>query len=315
MKSILYMLKSSLCIETKSTFSGRFFPGARLHVNRFASFCFFAIAMGLFPTIIRAQELYVFTEPASNMPAKSLSAKYSGKFVNTTMHESRIEQRHTAELMFGLSKNWMVHGATTFSDMYTDQIRLESGRVYAKYRFLSLDEVHKHFRMAAFGEVSHSRNELMFDEISLEGDQSGVQAGLIATQLWNKLAVSSTLSLTQVTKKKPDHHPEDHPYQSFNYSLSAGLLVLPVEYTSYNQTNLNIYAELLGQQSLDKQKYYVDLAPAVQLIFRSTYKLNLGYRFQLNSNMLRMSPNSFNIAFETVFLNVLKRKSSKNSDL
>ncbi|HTE27012.1 hypothetical protein [Flavitalea sp.] len=271
-------------------------------------------AIAILPEEARGQELYVFTEPASNMPAKSLSAKYSGKFVKTIMHETRIEQRHTAEVMFGLNKNWMIHGATTFSDMYTDQMRFESGRVYAKYRFLSNDQVHKHFRMAAFGEASHSRNELMFDEISLEGDQSGVQAGLIATQLWNKLAVSSTVSFIQVTKEKPKHHPEDHPYQAFNYSLSAGLLVLPVEYTSYNQTNLNIYVELLGQQALDRKKYYVDLAPAIQLIFNSTYKLNLGYRFQLNTNMLRMSPNSFNIAFETVFLNVLKRKGKEKPD-
>ena len=260
-----------------------------------------------------AQELYVFTEPASNMPAKSVSAKYSGKFLKNTMHETGIEQRHTAEIMFGLSKKWMVHGAGTFSDMYTDQLRFESGRVYAKYRFLSKDDVHKHFRMAAFGEASHSRNEMMFDEISLEGDQSGLQAGLIATQLWNKLAVSSTVSVTQLTKEKPKHHPEEHPYQAFNYSLSAGLLVLPVEYTSYNQTNLNLYVELLGQQALDKQKYFVDLAPAVQLIFNSTYKLNQGYRFQLNSNMLRMSPNSFHVAFETVFLNVLKNKQKEKS--
>ena len=268
----------------------------------------FIFVIVIFPKGMIAQELYVFTEPASNMPAKSLSAKYSGKFVKTTMHETRIEQRHTAEVMLGLSKKWMIHGATTFSDMYTDQLRLESGRVYAKYRFLSKDQVHKHFRMAAFGEASHSRNDLMFDEISLEGDQSGVQAGLIATQLWNKLAVSSTVSFTQVTKEKPEHQHDDHPYQAFNYSLSAGLLVLPVEYTSYKQTNLNIYVELLGQQALDNEKYFVDLAPAIQLIFNSTYKVNLGYRFELNSNMSRMSSNSFNIAFETVFLNALKGK-------
>ncbi|RYY14420.1 MAG: hypothetical protein EOO04_30230 [Chitinophagaceae bacterium] len=292
-------------------------PGSFKH---FSSFAFFTLlimtcVLTLAPAELTAQELYVFSEPASNMPAKSVSAKYSGKFIKTTMHETRIEQRHTAELMFGLNKNWMVHGAATFSDMYSDQLRLESGRVYAKYRFFSKDDVHRHFRMAAFGEASHSRNDMMFDEISLEGDQSGIQAGLIATQLWNKLAVSSTLSMIQVTKKKPEHHPEDHPYQAFNYSLSAGLLVLPLEYTSYNQTNLNIYAELLGQQSLDQKKYFVDLAPAVQLIFNSTYKLNLGYRFQLNSNMLRMSSNSFHIAFETVFLNVLRRKTTQDNSL
>jgi hypothetical protein len=52
-----------------------------------------------------------------------------------------------------------------------------------KYRFLSNDGMFSHFRMAAFIEGSLSRNKEMYDELSLEGDQSGIQAGLIATQL------------------------------------------------------------------------------------------------------------------------------------
>jgi hypothetical protein len=264
--------------------------------------------MAVVPAALMGQELYVFSEPASNMPSKSISAKYSLKLAKMRMHDTRTAQRHSPELMFGLNKNWMVHTLATFSDMFTNQVRLESGKLYAKYRFLSHDEVHKHFRMAAFAQYAHSRNELMFDEISLDGDQSGVQAGIIATQLLNKLAVSTTVSAVQVTTPKHKYFPDYYSYQAFNYSLSAGLLVLPVEYTSYKQTNLNLYAELLGQQSLDKKKYYVDLAPAVQLIFNSTYKLNLGYRFQLKSNMIRMSENSFHVSVEAIFLDALKRK-------
>jgi hypothetical protein len=256
---------------------------------------------------LMAQELYVFTEPASNMPDKSISAKYTGKFVKGTMHGNRTEQRHMPEVMLGLSRKWMVHGAATFSDMYTSQLRFESAKVYAKYRFYSNDEVHKHFRMAGFAEASHSRNDVMYDELSLDGDQSGLQAGLIATQLINKLAVSSTISALQVTTQRPKFSGEDYSYEAFNYSLSAGYLLLPFEYTNFNQTNLNLYAEVLGQKSLDQSKHFIDLAPAIQLIFNSTYKLNLGYRFQLQGNMNRMSKNSFVIAFETVFLNALKK--------
>lgn len=255
-----------------------------------------------------SQELFVFTEPASNMPAKSLSAKYSGKFLKGTMHGIRNEQRHTAELMLGLNKKWMVHGAATFSDMYSNGMRLESGRMYAKYRFLSNDEVHKHFRMAAFAEASVSRNELMFDELSLDGDNSGIAAGVIATQLYKKLALSSSVALIQITNDRPDLDAENYNYRAANFTLSAGLLVLPIEYTNYKQTNLNIYTELLAQQSLDHRSYFIDLAPAVQLIFNSTYKLNMGYRFQVRSTMKRMAANSFNVAFETVFLNVLRAK-------
>jgi hypothetical protein len=268
----------------------------------------FSVVMLTALTKIAAQELFVFSEPASNMPSKSISAKYSLKLMKVKLHGTRIEQRHSPEIMLGINKNLMIHGGVSFSDMYTSQLRFESARLYAKYRFLSNDDVHRHFRMAAFAQASGSRNDLHYDELSLEGDQSGIQAGIIATQLWNKFALSATVSAIQVTSEKPKAFPDFYPYQAFNYSLSGGLLVLPLEYTSYKQTNLNLYAELIGQQSLDKKLHYIDIAPAVQLIFNSTYKLNIGYRFQLKSNMYRMAENGFHISFESVFLNALKRR-------
>jgi hypothetical protein len=260
----------------------------------------------LFFSCLSAQELYVFSEPASNMPSHSVSAKLSGKFVKG-MNAGQFRQRYSPEVMLGLNKSWMLHGAATFSDMYTSNLRWESARVYAKYRFLSLDEVHRHFRMAAFAELAHSVNDVHFDELSLEGDQSGMQGGVILTQLWNKLAVSSTLSYINVTSKEAKSFSGDYPNQAFNYSLSAGYLVLPVSYTSFKQTNLNIYAELLGQRALDMRRYSVDLAPAVQLIFNSNAKLNAGYRFQLNGNMNRMGERGWLVSFERTFLNALKK--------
>ena len=258
-----------------------------------------------------AQELFVYSEPASNMPAKSLSVKLSGMF-EKGIHTQRIMQRYTPELMLGLSKKWMVHLASTFSDMYQPAFKVESARLYGKWRFLSVDDIHKHFRMAAFGMVSYSRNSLLHNEINLMGDQSGFQLGLIATQLWNKLAVSGTASINEVLKGKrwSDDEPQLFAYEALNYSLSAGYLVLPLNYTGYNQTNLNIYLELIGSRNLDWQyeKYYVDLAPAIQLIFNSNAKLNLGYRFQLSGDIDRMAKRSFMVSYEHTFLNALKGK-------
>lgn len=259
--------------------------------------------------VLTAQELYVFSEPASNVPAKSVSVKYSGKFLKS-VHNDRIEQRHMPELMLGISKEWMLRASTTMSDMYSSNLRWESAKLYTKYRFLSVDDVHKHFRMAAFAEASYTRNDMMYDEISLDGDRSGVQGGVILTQLWDKLAVSSTLGYLQVIQSQTVHHAgmEKLPEQAFNYSLSAGYLLFPRHYTSYKQTNLNLYAELLGQQTLDTKRFYVDFAPAVQLIFNSTSKFNVGYRIQLNSDMDRMAQNRLQVSFEYVFLNALKKK-------
>ena len=254
-----------------------------------------------------SQELYVYTEPASNMPAKSLSAKVTGKFLKG-YHSNKGEKRISPEIMLGLSKEWMVHAGFTMSDMYSPNFQWESAKLYAKYRFLSNDDVHKHFRMAAFGEVAYSVNPVFYDELSLEGDQSGVMGGLIATQLVNKLAISGTVSYLHVLTERPKYFPEVYPYDALNYSASAGFLLLPFEYTSYNQMNVNLYTELLGQQALDKKLFYVDLAPAVQFIFNSNAKLNAGYRFQLNSNMHRMAKKQWLVSFEYVFLNALRRK-------
>jgi hypothetical protein len=66
---------------------------------------------------------------------------------------------------------------------------------------------------------------------------------------------------------------------------------------------------MLGSRALDKQAGFLDLAPAVQFIFSSNTKLNLGYRFQVSGDMERMAESSFLISIERTFLNALKRKS------
>jgi hypothetical protein len=272
---------------------------------------FFALL--LISIFTSSQELYVFSEPASNMPANSLSIKYSGKFM-PSHHNGKMGVRNTAEMMLGVNKFWMVHSAATFANLYAyPGLHLESGKLYAKYRFLSIDDIHKHFRAAAFLEASINRYTSFFQELSLDGDQSGVQGGLIATQLLHKLALSGTLSVIKTLKNeswKPISNA-NVPFLSFqaiNYSFSAGLLVFPLKYSSFNQTNLNLYIELLGSKALDKPIHFVDIAPAAQLIFNANTKFNAGYRFQVNGNMLRMVNQSYFISLERTFLNIIKNK-------
>lgn len=217
------------------------------------------------------------------------------------------------ELMFGLNKNWMLHAGLNFSNMYQRKMIWEAARVYAKWRFFSNDEVHKHFRMAAFGSASYSRNKLHHNEINLMmGDQSGVQAGLIATQLWNKLAVSATGSWNEIVSEERKNKANNHHYtfQAINYSLSAGYLLFPLEYADYDQTNVNLYVELLGTRNINfpSEKYYMDLAPSIQFIFNSTSKLNIGHRFQLSGDIYRLMDKSFMVSYEYIFLNALRKK-------
>ena len=215
------------------------------------------------------------------------------------------------EIMFGISKKWMLHVGTSFGDMHTANFAWESIYTYLKYRFLSKDEVHQHFRMAAFAEAAYSRSPFHQDEANVGGDKSGVQFGVIATQLWHKLAISGTVSHTQILDKSRNSKNVIYVplriYQAMNYSLSAGYLLLPKEYTDYKQTNLNIYTEFLAQQSLDRKAWYIDMAPALQVIFNSNTKFNLGYRFQIDGTMQRMSKTSWLISVERTFLNALKK--------
>ncbi len=260
---------------------------------------------------VTGQELYVFSEPASNIPARSISVKLTHHFVSTDNIYGRFSHRLMPQVMVGISKKLMASVSGTFANMHTTDFKYESVNLYAKYRFLSKDEIHKHFRMAVFADASTTKAPFHYDEITLMGDKSGVAAGLIATQLWHKLAVSGTVSHMQVLDKSRDNKVLYIParnYQAMNYSLSAGYLLFPKEYADYKQMNLNLYTEILAQQTLDQKKHYIDIAPALQFIFNSNFKVNIGYRFQASGNMERMATNSWQVSVERTFLNTLRKR-------
>lgn len=273
----------------------------------------YLLACCLLSKMAAAQELYVFSEPASNMPAHSLSAKLTYR-IPVSKKDNCYRQRYTPEIMFGLNKNWMVHVSSSFSDFYTPQLRWESVKTYAKYRFYSNDEVHKHFRMAAFAEGAYSRSPFYYGDINLDGDNSGVQAGLIATQLVNKLAVSGTASVIHVFADRYQHvHHQGHSVNALYYSLSAGYLLFPINYSDYKQTNVNFYVETIGMKGFDMGDYMLDVAPALQFIFNSNFKVNLGARLQVSGNMQRIGENNYFVSVERTFLGALRKRKKSAS--
>lgn len=272
----------------------------------------FIIPILFFSISIFGQELYVFTEPASNMPAKSIFVKTAGRFSSTSQRYDRFTQRYTPEVMLGISKKLMVHVGGTFSNMHTQELTGESIFLYSKYRFLSVDDVHTHFRMAAFVNASKSFVPFHNEDVSLMGDKTGVEAGVIATQLWHKFALSGTVSHAQLLDESRYNkiiYVPSRIYKAMSYSLSAGYLLFPREYKDYKQLNVNLYTEVLAQQTLDRKRNYIDLAPAVQFIINSNSKINIGYRFQIAGNIERMTQNYLLVSFERAFLNALKKKS------
>jgi len=282
--------------------------------------CIILLAFVSINLAVQAQELYVNTEPASNMPTNSMGFRFTNKFFNMKF-EGNTGMRFEPEVMFGISKKLMVHGVGYFSNNMQEDIRFEGGSFYAKYRFLSNDDLHSHFRMAAYAKGSlidnpyypvlnaghdHSGRNYENEELDLEGMTSGAGAGIIATQLIHKLALSGTVGYNRFMKNLKNELPANISRSMVNYSLSAGYLLLPVKYKSYEQTNLNLYVEFLGKSNIDQYRagYYVDVAPAIQFIFNSTTRLDFSYRTQLFGDMARNMDKSFLVRVEHNIFNL-----------
>ena len=263
-----------------------------------------------------SQELYVSTEPASNMASGSIALRLNNRLIHME-HGGAYTFRLNPEIMFGINKKIMVHLNGFVSNMYQQDFRMEGGSVYAKYRFLSFDDIHNHFRMAAFGKLSAISNpgsvksgnvNYGSDEIDLDGSNSGMMGGVVATQLVHKVAFSSSISITRRLDNPGTDRPPNQSGKSLDYTLSVGYLLLPRTYKDFRQTNVNLYCEFLGSSSLDKKAYYIDIAPAVQFIFNSISRLDISYRTQWTGNMERLSESSVLLRFEYNFLNVFKNR-------
>lgn len=248
-----------------------------------------------------AQELYVNTEPASNMAKGSIGIRLE----NQGYFKPDYHNRTSLEVMAGVSKNLMVHGSAYLSNFYQNGQRLEGGSVYAKYRFLSVDSVQRHFRGAFFVKAASIKNPIVNQEISLEGDNSGIQSGVVFTQLLHKLALSGSASYIRGFDNAGGYNkPNGYASDAIGYTLSAGYLLLPKTYTNYNQTNLNLYVELLGKNNPGYGQSYLDAAPAVQLIFNSVFRMDFSYRVPLYNDMERNSKNMYLVRLEYNLFNV-----------
>lgn len=251
-----------------------------------------------------AQELFTYTEPASNMPAHSVGLRVTNWLMDepATAH---INYHLIPEVMVGVNNKLMLHVEGFFSNR-EGGMSAEGAGLYAKYRFLSRDNVYRHFRMAAFGRASTNNGNIHQEEIVTNGHNTGYQLGLISTQLLHKLALSGTAYYEHAYNNyKGNELPITMADQAINYSLSAGLLVLPKRYKGYNQVNMNVMMEILAQSQPDNGKQYVDIAPSLQFIFKSQMRVDIAYRRELYSNMLRSAPNGLLIRIEHLLFNVL----------
>jgi hypothetical protein len=250
-----------------------------------------------------SQELFSATEPASNRPAGSIGFRIDNSIMDE-INTSRINYHLIPEIMLGISKKFMVSGNVFFSNR-NDVFRYEGGSLYAKYRFLSHDIVQQHFRMAAFGRISYNNSDIHQEEINMKGHNTGIEFGIVATQLLRKVALSSSVSYLNA---RDNGNNNKFVYgldksKAVDYTFSIGKLMLPKEYKDYRQTNLNLMVEFLSQVNIGSGRYYMDIAPSVQVIINSQSRVDISYRKELKSTLLRTAPNGFFVRLEYNFFN------------
>lgn len=258
-----------------------------------------------------AQELFVVSEPASNVPAGSLAFKL-GQSRMKEKFEGGFNYHMMPEITWGISKELMVRASGFISNRSSENrdLKSEGGSIYAKYRFLSTDDLHSHFRMSAFGRYSFNNADIHQEEIETMGHNSGFEAGIVATQLVKKIAISTSISLEKALDNKSDYvFPENQSDIAFNYTLSFGKLMYPRHYSDFKQTNINLIVEFVGQTLNENQKSFLDVVPSIQFIINSQARIDLAYKQQLYSSMLRSAPNGVYLNLQYTFFNIKVKKS------
>ena len=195
---------------------------------------------------------------------------------------------------------------------------------YVKWRIISQDMDKRHFRVALYGEGSRSFNVHDVAEPNLLEDNSGWGGGVITTMLLNRWAVSFTGGFVQPSRYKDSVAAMDYG-RALMYNLSLGYRLFPVKYNSYQDVNINFYLEFLGKSYREaslafrgndfpiqyflpedpltynslKNNSYVEVRPALQCIFNSSTRVDVGVA-------LRVSSRSYAYYYPLFFINIQK---------
>lgn len=256
---------------------------------------------------LKSQELYINTEPASLIPkgTKVVRLHHHTFFLNETNSPSSVSNAKVLipSISYGISKKIMVSASFQFSNNPYDILKnfaFNGYKLYSKQRILSTDKNKYHTRLSSFikyanhGKWYAPNYKYLKNNYDLDFQDSGLEVGLIATQLINKLAISVTSGFGIISNRTSDGTYDDKNFNSLHNSVSAGYLLFPRKYKSYKQTNFNIYLEYLTSSILSKEypsiynKFMSTIAPGIQFIIMSRSRLDFGYKIRPNN-----SPNEF----------------------
>ncbi|NNE29879.1 MAG: hypothetical protein HKN16_09590 [Saprospiraceae bacterium] len=309
-----------------------------------------ALLIGLvfFFSPVIGQELFPMNEPASTVPKGVLGVKVLTESYNEIR---RIRNQASLRVQYGLTGKLTVwaqpmisnhHAKSLPADMVNHQhagpntvffsTAIDYGanypysfaglHLYSKYRFLNFDSDDAHFRMAFYGEYTAFGTQAHDEaEGHLQGDTGGAGAGLIATWLKNRWAVSFTggaIVSNPYTETLPRNFRLEYS-PGFTYNLSIGYLAYPKKYQSYQQSNYNLYLELMGKSfdaasfsRLDNERIeidsyalqsgsYLDIYIGVQRIIRSNDRLELSIGFPFINKSYRHFYPVLNLGWQRYF--------------
>lgn len=319
-----------------------------------------AISLLVLNCKVHGQELFILNEPASSVPKGVVGVRiYSHHYkeFSTTRNMGAIR------LMFGATSKLSIMATASMSNhhsrklpkdlvnhthvgnqtnYFTQSIKrgvdypyLFTGiNVFAKYRFLSIDERYKHFRMAAYGEWSASKVAHDEAEPNLTDDNGGYGFGMISTWLKNRLALSLTTGFI-----KPNSYSETQPDftggpdlpttieygNAIKYNFSLGYRLSPKKYEAYEQVNWNIYVEITGKSygaarviqngtelktrtAALRSGTYVEISPGLQRIINSNTRVEFCYTFSLIGTSFAHFPTAWTLGVQRYFYGKPKGK-------
>lgn len=276
-----------------------------MNLKHFLTILFLLISVNSF-----AQELYIVTHAAANLSKNRI------EFRNNIMSYDNFKYYHNSfQLNYGILGN-----LTLYNEVY---YTLEKGYNFfgnyegaLRYRFLDLDKKNFHVRTAlqsgalipvnskpvVSGQVEyelHPGHKVKYynfvGNITVPSvdfhttDNYTIKNDLIVTSLIKKFAVTGEMGFN-INIPKNDFKFGNY----FDWSLSFGYLLLPRQYKSYDDVNINLYLEnkayyfyknkFLGNDVINSGGFRLDSYLGIQTIFLSSVMVELSYKIPVHSN-------------------------------
>lgn len=301
-----------------------------------------------------AQELFPYAEAASTLAKGTGQARLM--FMNFKEQSSnRMKYWYGLQYNYGITPLWSVGTVVGVSNHHFTSIPvdvqnyffnhhlnsfpsaptgIEGINVHSKYRFYTRDRHQEHLRAAVYVQGCYSFIAHDEAEPVLMTDNSGVGGGFIGTYLIKKLALSMTLGyIYPFAYTQPDIGYRFRSGNALELSTSIGYRLWPFTYQSYQDINVNIYAEFLmkqyGRATISEygsnwdfenfrltspytyntltENFYIDGRFYVQLILNSNDRIDFGVNFPIVSRSFNYWYPHYMIQYTTSIFSAKRR--------